>query len=320
MGNPKDPTKQLLSSGVPLEHAVGKYLAGRRFSVESDFSYRRLDEGTQKDFSVDIRALGMLPTSNENSVLATLELLVECKYRNRDKRWLFFPDVNDADLSPIGLGYTLRAVQEFSYDSLDLNATVPFDEPFRWAMKGVELGADGHVNPTDISQGLAQLQYALPRLLRDHIVGNAFSLPADAQPLFFCPILVTTAPLFILRDDTALADIEAGAPLEDMADEVESLLVHRGFGPDFESHSARAFSQVPDDLVGKLLDLSNARKKLRAPGWKLPLEYFSELSRAERAHLWPLFTQFVVCNDAHLGTLIDRLIAVSEAACSRPDK
>lgn len=118
---------KLLSSSVPMEYEVAKMLVSHSFAVDTDFSYARDDFGIQKDFSVDLLATCYLPTSGDN-IAATVELLVECKHRHRNNKWLFFQDVNEPDMSPFTLGYTIRAVDSYSWRFLPSNCTVAFDE------------------------------------------------------------------------------------------------------------------------------------------------------------------------------------------------
>ncbi len=81
--------KQLVSSSLPLEFEAAKILVSKGFSTSADFAYARSDSGFIKDFSVDLHATGYIPFSNPNEVVATLQLLVECKQRHPNISWLF---------------------------------------------------------------------------------------------------------------------------------------------------------------------------------------------------------------------------------------
>lgn len=89
--------------------------------------YTRIDGGLEKDFSVDLLATFYV-TNKSDEIQAVLELLVECKYRHPSNKWLFFADPNDGSFSPFTLGYTLRAVDDFSWQFFPANATVAFDK------------------------------------------------------------------------------------------------------------------------------------------------------------------------------------------------
>lgn len=175
---------KLLSSSVPMEYEVAQILVEKDFSTDVDFSYTRMDSGLEKDFSVDLRATSYIKSQDDN-FLAVIELLVECKYRHPSNKWLFFEDPNDGDFSPFTLGYTLRAVDDFSWQFFPANATVAFDISNCFCIKGVEVDtSSGGVYDSEIRHGLLQLQYALPRLLTDRISFEIFH-PEDENTPFF---------------------------------------------------------------------------------------------------------------------------------------
>src|ERR1051325_785717 len=95
---------RLLSSSLPLEYEAAKLLVSRGFGVDSDYSYSRDDSGVVKDFSVDVHGTAYAPFSKRKNLEIQLSLLVECKQRNPNVKWLFFPDPNKGELSPITLG------------------------------------------------------------------------------------------------------------------------------------------------------------------------------------------------------------------------
>jgi hypothetical protein len=185
---------KLLSSGVPLEYQISRILTEHHFSVSSEYKYLRLDleSGHDKEFSVDISALGFTPFNDENECDSSVHLLVECKYRHEFKGWCFFPETNQPDYSNFTLGRTIRVIDEFSYWQIDSNSTVPFDENLDCCFKGVEIDFKNDiVTDSDIQRGLSQLQYALPRLFIESI------LYGGGEPVFLVPILVTSCKLYL---------------------------------------------------------------------------------------------------------------------------
>ena len=182
-----------------MEYVVAKELVRYGFAVNTDYTYSRHDAGTDKDFSVDLQATGY-PPFDTDKLLSTVELLVECKHRHRGNKWLFFPDANEPGMSPFTLGYTVRAVDCFSWRFLSKNATIAFDEEATFCMKGVEVDAsNGNVYDSEIKHGLMQLQYALPRLITERVRFNVHHDRDENLPFFFCPILLTTAPLLVVN-------------------------------------------------------------------------------------------------------------------------
>lgn len=86
MSGSKKWKSKLLSSSFPLEYEVAKSLVAEGFSVSFDFTYCRNDNGTLKDFSVDILGVGEPPFLDPNQSDADLDLLIECKYRDENVR------------------------------------------------------------------------------------------------------------------------------------------------------------------------------------------------------------------------------------------
>lgn len=196
---------KLVSSSFPLEFEVAKKLVKHGFSITADYVYARNDSGVIKDFSVDLAATAYLPFSKPNSMNSQISLLVECKQRHQNVKWLFFPDPNRPNLSPFTLGYTIRAVDEFSRKFFKPNTTVEVDIDVPCCYKGVEID-EGNNNKSDqqkdndkqkdtsrvydseLKHGVSQLQYALPRLSSDLVLINF-----DELPFLICPILLTTS-------------------------------------------------------------------------------------------------------------------------------
>ena len=159
----------LLSSSLPLEFNVAKILVSKGFWVNSDFAYARNDTGIVKDFSVDIEATAYPPFTDPNKIDASLTLLVECKYRSPNIKWLFMPEPNIGDFSPFTLGCTIRKIDEFSSYIIDENKTAEFDNNFPISYKGTEIDfGNQSVHDNELKHGIAQLQYALPRLFTNN--------------------------------------------------------------------------------------------------------------------------------------------------------
>lgn len=105
----------LLSSSLPLEYEAAKTLTAKGFPVEADYLFGRENEaGIATDNSVDILARGFPPFKDPNRIDGTVSLLVECKYRVRDTKWLFFQDPNlAAHYSKIYRGCSIRVFDDF---------------------------------------------------------------------------------------------------------------------------------------------------------------------------------------------------------------
>jgi hypothetical protein len=188
MSNPKSWKSELISSSIPLEFDAARILVSHGFAITSDYTYARDDSGTVKDFSVDLFARATTPFTNPNKLTSELELLVECKQRNPNTRWLFFPEINRLDFSPITVGVTLRSVDNFFKGFFPPNATIDFDKQGPFCYKGIEIDEiSGIVHDSQLRHGISQLQYAMPRLLTNSIEFQLGSHEEDNIPFFSAP-------------------------------------------------------------------------------------------------------------------------------------
>lgn len=302
-----------MASSLPLEFEVAKLLVLKKFSVISDYSYSRSDSGMAKDFSVDIHATSYVPFNNPNKLDGEVVLLCECKHRTPDTKWLFLPDPNQPDLSPVTVGETIRVVDDFCMYDLDQGASESFDAELDYCYKGVEIKIDkGDVFDTEIKHGIAQLQYALPRLLADEIRFNSGMTEEYAMPFFICPILLTNAELFVVNPEVKMKDVERAGNLEDIAQSVPYLVFYKDYGPDFEAHCRNEFANFKKSSVfKKIIELEKA---FNLSGFYSPTAIVSGLENAERYVLKQYFTQFIVCNMKSFTKLVDLVKGTSVRA------
>ena len=306
---------KLISSSLPLEFEVAKYFVSKGFSVTADYIYSRNDSGILKDFSVDLKGSAYLPFSNPNKIKTSLDLLVECKQRNPSVRWLFFPDPNLPDFSPITLGHTIRAVDKFSINFFRPNATINFDRSVSFCYKGVEVDeSNGNVYDSELRHGILQLQYALPRLLVENALHNLYGHLEDNHPFFFCPILLTTAELMLAKRKLRTSIVEQAECLTNISETVPYLVLYSDYGPDFERHCIRESVQLKE-LDSQLLDKFDTLRYENREYSPISTSFLCHcLANGMRADLNNYFTQFVVCNINSLNTLIKDIKKVCSLA------
>ncbi len=310
---------KLLSSSLPLEFEVAKLLVSKGFSVSSDFTYSRNDAGVNKDFSVDLHATAYLPFSNPNKITASLELLIECKYRNpKVTQWLFFPDPNKPDFSPITLGQTIHLVDEFSPYSVRKDAVFDFEATLPCCYKGAEVNTNNSsVYDTEIKHGLAQLQYAIPRLIVDQIMHNVLGNSEDNKPFIFCSVLLTTAEIFIANKNMTIEEVEKASNLTDIAVKAPYLLLYSDYGPDFGLHCAQECQSLKNlDQLEQIKILESKRQNSEEEAYSISYPSFIGLSLAQatRYELCRYFTQLLVCSYAQFPQLIDKIKRVATQA------
>jgi hypothetical protein len=300
---------KLISSSLPLEFEAAKILVAKGFTISSDFSYARNDAGVVKDFSVDLHAMAYLPFSNPQNISSTakLELLVECKQRLKDISWLFLPS-HRPFFAYNDFGYALCAEDQFSQLFFPYHATAYFEKPMCFCYKGTEIDEkNGSVYDAELKHGIAQLQYALPRLYVERVLED-IRYDYATRPFLFCSILVTTANLFVAHESLVTADVEKSSSLKDIAHQVPYLIFISDYGPDFKSHCLEEFAplaELPNNKIIKILD--GYRKKHISNKNQLPSALATSLAEGERSQLYSRFTHFVICNMQHFPSLMTHL-------------
>lgn len=277
-----------------------------------------MDSGLEKDFSVDLRATSYITNKNDD-IQAVIELLVECKYRHPSNKWLFFEDPNDGDFSPFTLGHTLRAIDDFSWQFFPNNATVTFDKHSCFCIKGVEVDtSSGGVHDSEIRHGLLQLQYALPRLLSDRISFEIFNSEDENTPFFFCPILLTTSPILVVRPGVKISTVELAGKLEDFSTVAPWVVIHSDLTPEFERHMVAQCAEllkVADEPW--LEELEKFREVKGEYKHRLPVGQLRMLSGQKSGRPFEYFSQTIVCSLEHFPRLLQEIMRTTRYAANR---
>lgn len=324
--------KGLLSSGFPLEFETAKILVKNRFAFSPDYCYQRIEAGQTRDFSVDLYGNLLFPTSNPDKITASLELLIECKYRTPNKIWLFLPDVNIPDL-PLGYGLTIKAIDDFSFCRVLDTPLYHFTENMPLCYKGTEIDlSNSSAHDSEIRHGVSQLQYALPRLIKENIVQQVSCHTEEVFPFFVLPILVTTAELRVLRKATILAKAEETDILDDITEKVSYLTLFNSFGEDFVAHAKRQFEELASidnydnvaeiekrlrksEIYIKNIPTSDIKKLLGTVcEFDLPSAVGKDLSKGRHGILSEFCTQFLVCSFDSLSEMLNQVKQVIRAS------
>lgn len=259
----------VISSGLALEHCVLDILDKRSLHIDGEYPYIRPNEaGVPTEFSADFLCVYDYESPNNNH--ATADFIIECKYNNPSKNWIFLPSAGntyvDSFYPPIAESLcTMRIadVTPFGWISDELS----------YAVKGIVVD-EKHFDPNLIRRGLSQLQWAMPNLLKPIIRLNSTSVnDEDLSPHFLCPILVTNAPLYILKEGLTLNAFYRAENLQDLAHQVESLIFYERPGPQL--------SDYIDDIRKSLYrDYPSVEKRLNsfqeAIGTETEKKYFSK--------------------------------------------
>lgn len=227
--------QSLLSSGLPLENDVKRYLDSKGCITGYEYSYLKPDETKiERQFSYDIDG-----TYVRDSSFVTF--MVECKYRHPGTQWVFTPDTygGPSELDPTAF---VHPIDDF----------VPASFPFRGTFpkhlapacgKGTEVMTHGN-NEKSITQALTQLAYAFAPKVAEAIEHQAFRYLLDDYIFFHIPVVATTAELLRLRDDVAIEKIRAAKLIEDIAIREPCLVMNYAVGIELEKYNAQVFANL----------------------------------------------------------------------------
>lgn len=231
--------KLLLKSGKPLENEVAHKLDKMGFEVGGPYSYERTNEnGVIIECSVDIHAFDLL-RDRRHGYWGNLDLLVECKYNHPGINWVFLPYPSDESL----VMNLLKIQQRLTTRKLANHDFVEeLESKLCYSLSGVALHSSGN-DQSAIEHGLSQLRYAIPYIMCSTLDDQADTCnESDLSIGFLCPMLVTNAPLYILKHEVTTDAVRLANNLNDVAESVEMLVVNRNPGPDLNQHTRHIYS------------------------------------------------------------------------------
>jgi hypothetical protein len=241
--NKKTWKHHLLSSGLPLEQSVIQVLSeiartddrSSRYTWRSDYTYPRENEyGVLVDFSVDIQFTRM---GNP-----WLEFLIECKYRYDGHRWVFTPEEyhlwRDETFSD-----TFVILEDLADNSVDFDRLSQYKDRYPLCGKGIELQPESEgSNPKSINQSIQQLKFALVEQSVECLMEQIDRSLGDHNSVFILvPIVVTTADLWRFRSDVTLEDVRQADKLDDIADQLNAIIVRQLPDSQLTRHTSARF-------------------------------------------------------------------------------
>lgn len=306
----------LLKSSLPLEYDVSRIFAANEMSITADYPYIRADGSVDKECSVDV--LGSWYGSKDIDFV--LDVVAECKYRSPNKTMLFVEDPN-IHYPPMTLGGTLNVFDFGSTFSIPTRRMTEFEQDFTFAYKGIEISNEG-AHESELWRGVQQLRYSIPPILKrafnHHIL---YTHDDDRYPIFFAKILITNSPLRVMNEDVDISKIEKSDTLDDISYPVDRLILYSEYGPEYENHFRRVFSQNAEVDLRLAIGLS---EKLVQSGRPLtphayPSAIYEDLQEASRHLLHQLSTQFFIVHLSALDSFIKKLQSVCRIAFQERD-
>jgi hypothetical protein len=307
---------ELLRCGLPLESEATRLLVSKGLRVASDFKYVQAEHSRLESLSIDLHAKAFTPLSDPGRVTGALELIVECRQVHSGVCWLFLPEAESPAGPAAAVGNAIRVVDEFSLARIETPATAAFDAELPICCKGLEIDqATGRVDDGELGRLLAQLQYALPRLMVESMLLHFRDQTNPHVPFLFCPLLLTTARLLVADRELGVEHVKESSGLGELAAEVPYLVMVCSYGPDFQSHCRQQFAALePLERNEELLMVETKRAAVCADQQELPVATIESLIAADPYRLQTLFTRFVVCTASRLSELVDRIQQAAESA------
>lgn len=223
-----------LSSGLPLEYEVFNYLNFKNCITYIEHSYLRNDENLiENSFSIDMTSTYL---SEEADI--SFKMLIECKYRNENTKWLFIPgEYIDGEISNHSF---LHPNDYFIKEQRFRNI---FKNMCRFAplcLKGVEI-SNGGKNTKSINQAISQLSFAMADIV---ISDMKYQLSGGHNNTLFLniPIIITTANLYRMNEGTTINDIKASNSIEEISKKENCIILQSAPNQDLSKHNLNIFS------------------------------------------------------------------------------
>jgi hypothetical protein len=244
MGNQKDWKDALLKTSLPLEYLIASKLSNKGCGIQGEFHYLRPNEnGVVTEFSVDVWASSPL-IKKKGGLWGHVNYLIECKHCHDSVKWVFAP-------------HTKNDVEQLSEKSivhvLDRLCTRRiFDKTPLWQLgsiypscyKGIELQTKD-ATAQNIEKGRHQLVYGAFGLAV-HLSGVQMNMyhDEDLHIEFLCPILVTTADLYILKRGLRLEDFTKAKSHDDISTPAPALILTNPYSHLFSDYSDSQLSAL----------------------------------------------------------------------------
>jgi hypothetical protein len=294
----------LLKTSLPLEFLVAERLAAREYESADEFSYMRTNEhGVETEFSVDIWASRLLADASED-FWASLDLFIECKYAHPGVRWIFAPRPF-ADTPRERVLFDLQELCTSRFARPSLHA---FAARAPYCMKGIELH-EKDANPQAITRGLNQLRYGVAALV-EGVYSEQLRAQSDVTllPHIICSMLVTTASLYVLTENSELETYRSAETIEEVATPVDSVVVHQRAGSNLRRHLHNVLKDTFADAGGMSSYVAEIKRHMKSA--QLGRFGYPSEERIQDQARWATEQVLVVTLDALDRTLdeIDRVV------------
>jgi len=305
----KDWKDNLLSSGLPLEHVVSTILEKNKIYSYGEYSYlRKKDKGVETERSIDINAATIIPSS------CWFHFLIECKYCHQSVKW-FFPPISKGRREHNLLEYGLiKFFEELCSSRIDYTGFARFESALDLCSRGVEIHLKEKTDTT-IKDGLYKLRYALPNKATE-IVKRQLDARGDEDLNIelLIPILLTTAPLYIINHEADVNSIQKAKDVNEISANVDSLVVYQEPSIDLEEYTEILFKNISKhpSFITRLKELNTLLNEHTSNKYFLDLDLHSNFKR--------LPAKILVVNLDAFDKVIKKLLNIFKRSIKNYDK
>lgn len=241
----------LLKSSLPMEQNVAEIVNSHGLHVRGEFPYTRINENkVPVEFSIDINAGKLIKIRNNPEAWASLDILIECKYNSPGIDWLFTRYPN---LEPI----CSNSIQDYdlfsTYWLWNKESLVEIEKNALYTISGLSIGNDT-IDNNKIKHGLSQLRYSIPAWLERTASIELRDESAHSIPLVV-PILVTTAPLRVLKSNVTFSDVHNASDLNDISTIHDVVYHYQEAGPSLSKYYQEKSSEIVNNYNNEKRDI-----------------------------------------------------------------
>ncbi len=227
--------ESFLKSGLPLEHLTLLALKSISWECELHYEYFRLNrEKQQRRFEHDVIAYS--PNLENND----LRLLIECKYHDESRFWVFLPCDTEDHLAQYGalsagenLNVNSAVIHSAPYECLSNPESESLLSLAPKCVWGVTVSMDGTRQPNAVEEATKQLGFGFVPYCLERYYGFH-----NSSAISTLPVIVTSARLFRLKPtiNSFEAVRHASSPNE-IADELPWLWYYHAPNGDLLDHN-----------------------------------------------------------------------------------
>lgn len=265
----------LLKTSLPLEYLVAEKLSKLKYGIQGEYHYLRPNEhNVLTEFSIDIWAINDLFKKNLG-LWGNINYLIECKYCHEGIKWVFAQHSKTDTEHLIGSSVVQTLDKLCTRQIFNKQPIWNLAKRFPLCFKGVEL-LPNEGTAQNIERGRSQLRYGLPRLaIHLSEVQMMHFHDEELYIEFICPILVTTADLFVLNRGLNFRGFQGANDINEISYEVPAIILTNPYSHLFTNYVDKIisdFHKKTPNAKERLEQIDLQVKKLtrdsnEVPGW-----------------------------------------------------